>query len=434
MIRSSFHPSKYANSGKKELVVSFIQEYRRVMSLILDDIWKNGYEVIIEGEVQRFSIQENKLQLPKYLDYTKFEIDTFLTARAISHLVTQLRGILSASVRVQSKRLYILSKMKSEGIPRGKRSKLINKIKQNIPQKPSVLKVNPELSSKCINLSNSDTSFDSFVKLSSVIKGQEAIYIPINLTSHSAKLAAKGGKIMTSFLLKLEGIDIRWDIPECDLKTEGEIIGADQGIKTILTLSDSQATSADIHGHTLDSIMKRMDRMKRGSKAFKRAQAHRKNHINWSLNQLDFSGIKEIRLERIWNIGYKSKRSSFLALFTNTLIRDKVEDLALQNGVHFIEQDSTYRSQRCCECGLVRKANRKKKIYECSSCGNILDADLNASRNHAADLPEVPYTLRKKNINRGKGFFWKEDGFFDILSGRSLESLPPVKDICLQNI
>ena len=70
------------------------------------------------------------------------------------------------------------------------------------------------------------------------------------------------------------------------------------------------------------------------------------------------------------------------------------------NGVHFVEQDSTYRSQRCSCCGNVRKANRKGKIYECKHCGNVIDADYNASINHSIDLPEIPYNLRERNLNR----------------------------------
>ena len=181
-------------------------------------------------------------------------------------------------------------------------------------------------------------------------------------------------------------------------------------------------------GHDLHSIMQKMSRQRKGSKAFRRSQEHRRNYINWSINQLDLTDVKQINLEKIWNIGYRNSRSRFLSHFTNTLIRDKIEDFATLHGVHVEGQSSTYRSQRCSCCGVVRKANRKGKLYECIHCGNMMDADLNAAKNHEIQLPEIPYTLRKMNLNRGKGFLWKSDGFFD-LSGRSIESLPPVEDI-----
>lgn len=378
-----------------------------------------------------FNIQQNELSTPKYIDYNKFNIDTTLSARALSSLVTQLAGIISAATEKQRKRIYILDQMKHDGKNKASRSKLVKKIKQNIPQKPNVKNLNPELSSKCCSWLDANNYFNGFLKMSALLKDTKAIYIPIKMHKHSNKLMNDdNGKMMTSFLITESHVNIRWDIPKKELKTIGDVVGADQGAKTCLTLSDNQATTHDIHGHTLDSIMKRLSGKKKGSKSFRRTQKHRENYINWSLKQLDFSNIREIRLERIWNIGYKNNKSRFLSHFTNTLIRDKVEQLALENGVHFVEQDSTYRSQRCSGCGLVRKANRKGKLYICNCCGNIMDADLNAAMNHSIDLPEVPYTLRKKNFNRGNdGFYWKPDGFFDFSSGRSLESLPPVEDI-----
>jgi putative transposase len=93
-----------------------------------------------------------------------------------------------------------------------------------------------------------------------------------------------------------------------------------------------------------------------------------------------------------------------LSHWTNTLIRDKVEQICEDNGVTLIHQSSTYRSQRCSECGTVRKANRKGKIYSCKTCGLVIDADLNAAINHEKNLPEIPYTLRNMKLNKGYGF------------------------------
>lgn len=73
----------------------------------------------------------------------------------------------------------------------------------------------------------------------------------------------------------------------------------------------------------------------------------------------------------------------------------------------------------------VRKSNRKGKVYECKSCGNIDDADHNAALNHSINLPEIPYDFRKLNLNRKDGFIWSSEGLFD-LDGRRLQSLPHV--------
>ena len=243
---------------------------------------------------------------------------------------------------------------------------------------------------------------------------------------HATKTGLKAkGVLMGSISLSKKGINLRYDIDEPVKKDIGRIIGADQGMVDVLTMSDAQVTlQTDIHGHSLKSILNRLVNKKKGSKSFKRTQDQRTNFINWSINRLDFSGIKQINLERIVNIGYKNGSSRLLSHWTNTVIRDKIEKRTMLEGVLLIEQDSTYRSQRCHCCSMVRKANRKGKTYSCNSCGFIGDADLNAAMNHEINIPEIPYTLRIAKYNRA-GFYWTKDGFYD-LAGSSLESLPHV--------
>lgn len=138
--------------------------------------------------------------------------------------------------------------------------------------------------------------------------------------------------------------------------------------------------------------------------------------------------IDQLNLEKIVNIGYKRNQSRYMSHWTNTIIRDKIITKCEEEGVRLTHQFSTYRSQRCSDCGNVRKANRKGKVYFCKNCKNIIDADLNAAKNHEIELPEIPCTLRKRLLNRKDGFFWNSSGIFDFL-GRSLQSLPHVEDV-----
>ena len=248
MILSSFHTIDKSNTTKLTTYSVFMTEYARVADLIISNIWSNGY-----GE---FNIDGNKLDLPKYIDYNYFDIDTILTGRALSSLVTQISGIIRAVTEKQRKRIFILNKKKEEGVSKTQLNGLINNLKKHIPHKPNVSNINPELSSKCIEFIESDTSFDGFVKLQCIIKNQKAIYIPINFHKHSNSLK-EHGTMMTSFLLRNKGIDIRWNI-ETKVKEEGIIVGADQGLLTVLTLSDEQTTNETcIHGHSLKSILQK---------------------------------------------------------------------------------------------------------------------------------------------------------------------------------
>ena len=102
--------------------------------------------------------------------------------------------------------------------------------------------------------------------------------------------------------------------------------------------------------------------------------------------------------------------------WTYPLIKEKLSRFCEENKVCFVEQSCTYRSQRCANCGLVRKLNRNNKIYKCC-CGNVTDADLNASLNHEVNLPSVDH-FRHLGYNK-LGFYWLESGCYD-LSGKEL--------------
>ena len=422
-IRSSKHDLKFANTQKRSDIAKIVNEYRRVLGLVVDHVWENGYEWEDKDGKYRFCVQKNLLKFPMYVDYKKFAIETFLTSRALSTLCTQAAGIINAAVKKQKKRLYMLWNMKAEGLNKEKRKRLSKKIKQNIPQKPCCNNANMEISSKCCDWEDSGKEFFGFLRLRSITKDKTEICIPIKAHSHMRRLE-KNGKRMGSFLISDKIANVRWEISKPEQKIEGETIGADQGLKDVLTCSNGMKTpKADIHGHSLESILEKLLRKRKGSKAFKRAAEHRENHINWSINRLNLHNVKEIRLEKITNIGYGQRKSRNLSHWTNTAIRDKIEALCEENGVRLKHQSSVYRSQRCSNCGIVRKANRKGKIYSCKHCGLEIDADFNASLNHEANLSEIPYTFCAEKLNRGNGFYWLESGLHEYKTGRSLESL-----------
>jgi hypothetical protein len=432
-ILSSKHSLAFSNTGKSGILDAAVSEWNRVGQMIIDQIWSDGYLWIDkEGKIQEFNVAKNLLQAPMFIDYNRFEIETTLTGRAMSSLVTQICGCLGAACEKQRKRLYILEKGKGTTL-RKQRKTLVSKIKTNIPQKPTFSKAKMEISSKCAEwLDDENGKFDGWIKVKSLIKDQSPIKVPIKFTKHSKKLQSRGGKMLASFLVSKDFADIRWELPVVPLKESGVVAGADQGMKDVLTISDGQTTpKTDIHGHSLESILTKMVRKRKGSRAMRRTQAHRRNFINWSINQVDFGNIRQLNLEQIWNIGFKNPRSRKMSHWTNTDIRDKVGSKAQELGVQVIEQSSVYRSQRCSGCGLVRKANRKGKAYKCEGCGIEIDSDFNAALNHEVELPEIPWTLRKLGLNRGKGFFWKPNGLFDHAGG-SLESpLPQINDKAL---
>jgi hypothetical protein len=415
-IRSTSHSLKDTNKNKLDKLNKFIAEYRRVGQLIVDLIWEHGYkwtttnkETGVSTEHQ-FSIKDDNLETPSFIDYKLFGIQTPLSARALSSLVTQVAGCISATTEVRRRRLWVFNKLCDEGVYN---ERLYQNLQKFQALKPDLSNINPELSSKCIDWEPTQNTsyFNGVLRLKCIGDEYGHIKLPIRFHKHNSKYA--DWKMLNSFLIGTNFVNLRWekDVPP---KTKGVDVGADQGKLTIISLSDRQTTpKTDSHGHSLDSIIDKLSAKRKGSRAFLKAQSHRENFINWSVNQLNLMNIKHLKLEEINNINYGRRTSRKMSHWTNTLIRDKVSSRCEEAGVHFTLQSCTYRSQRCSCCGLVRKSNRKGKIYICRGCGFSDDADYNASCNHEQTLPDIPPKLRKLELNR-KGFYWKETGFYTL--------------------
>lgn len=426
-IRSSTHKLKYANTKKLLVLEKFVSDCNDFLTKVIDDIWENGYV----DDNYTFNIKNNQYNLPSLLkDQFKY-IDSPLTARMRKCLLTQTSGIIRAATEKQRKRIYVLHAKKEEGIPKSKLKPLIKAIKQNIPQKPNTKNIKFEIDGICNDIvETKNGKFYGFMRLKSIYKDKTEIHLPIESHRHLNKMISKGNRL-NSVLMSKNSIDLRWEL-DVEEKTNGKKLGCDQGIKTLLTSTDSDGftqvlPSACPHGHNIESIMDKLTRKKRGSKAFKRAVSHRKNHINYMINQLNLDDINEVKFEEIININKGKRVSRKMKHWTNTDIRDAVKSKCEVLGVRFTLVSCTYRSQRCSCCGLVRKSNRKGKIYTCKSCGYIDDADVNASKNQLVDLPEIPYNLRKARNNLGNGFIWLESGFYDVSGGHLQFPLPDKK-------
>jgi transposase len=415
IIKSSQHTTKFANTFKRKQLECFLQEYRRVAQVYVDYLWFNTLSwATTKNKTTTLDIANQQYNVPQFLAKLPIQLTTNLSARAVKCCSTQACGLIKAALEKPRKRLYQLNKLTKEGKDATKLQAKINKTKL---VKPNASNIKAELNSICCDYQEPTNSFDAFLQLKCLGKVYGTIRLPVQHHRHSLKLKVVG-KQLNSFLISERVINIRYELPQTKAKDVGLTLGADQGIKTVLTLSSGQTTpKTDTYGHSLESITHKLARKKKGSKAFGKAQDHRENFINWSINQLNLDTIKQINLENIINIGFKNKRSRYLSHFTNTLIRDKLLNVCSMTGVSVQLQTSTYRSQRCSCCGLVRKANRKGKLYECR-CGLSLDADLNAALNHEAVLPSIPIALRKLSLNR-KGFYWRATGFYD-LTGAAL--------------
>lgn len=393
MIGSTRHSYKNTNLGKLKVLQTAIEEYSRVSLIVFDHIWDKGYK--------DFSIENEKLELQSFLDYKYFKIETTLNSRALQCAVNQAGAIVRSVVEKQRRRLWV---MENKGID----------LKDAKFSKPKIEFISPQLNSLCVDFEIEENSLGVGFVCVNFGKNFGKINIPINNSSQWKKWEQRGARLCSGIKLFKNRFQLSWDWERNPHEQGDKIVGADQGFSDVITLSDGQATPHTCpHGHSLKSVCESLSRKVKGSKGFKKAQEHRKNFVNFSINQLNLSGIKEFRLEKVVNIRFGGGSSRLLSHWSNPLIRDKIKRRCEELEVPVVEQSCAYRSQRCNLCGNVRRANRKGKRYCCKNCGYESDSDLNAAKNHEIDLPPIIYRLFPKKSNLGNGFFWKPEGIFD---------------------
>ena len=404
-IKSTKISLKFSNFNKLRQLKEFIDEYKRVVCCFIDILWElDNIPLFLEKELTN-------------------QIDTWISARATCSAGKQASGIVRGTRRKQEKRLYIINKLLSEGKPR--KSKKLQKIYDKIKvSKPKIDNIEPELDKKFVKLDlKNPTIFDGWITLTSLGKKLK-LKIPFKKTKHFNKLQEKG-ELKGGIRLNKSTLTFMFEIPEKSKVTTGNILGIDIGQTTLFSCSDGQVSQKDKHNNDLASISQKIARKKKGSKGFQRAVNHRKNYINWAVNQLDLINVKQVNVENIKNLRKGRKSSRILSHWTYTEIFGKLESYCDDTGVQIIKINPTFTSQRCSVCGWTRRSNRRGKLFKCGKCEYISDADLNASKNIALNLPRISSKKRLEHPNK-IGFYW------NVLEQES--GVPVVQEINYGNI
>ena len=409
LVKTSSHSTRFANSGKRRVLDQFIQSYRAAVWSYVDWLWHNR---VVWGD-QVLDVQNNRLAVPNFISTTGIPIDSDLSARALKRAASDALAIIRSRTEKHRKQLWVLSQLMRAGDVNAYK-RLQSKIDSNPLSKPTrqSIKSAVVLDSNCCKFIPSKTAmFDGFLKIYAIGKTYGHIYIPVKFTKHTARLRQRGYERITSWQITATTANSLWQLTPS--KSSGsKTLGADQGLTTCLSLSDGQTTPTCIHGHDLKSIIADLSRKRKGSKSFGRAQAHRTNYINWSIGQLNLHDLKELRLEKLYQMRTGERTSRNLGHWTYTAINAAVINRCEELGVQVVEQSATYRSQRCSDCGWTQKSNRKGKEFICRACGATHDADINGALNHEADLYRLPVGIWQLQLNRA-GFYWKTHGLFD---------------------
>jgi len=384
MIRSSKLSTKFSNKEKKQNLILFIDEYKKVTQFFIDLLWnESGIPKLLPKEITN-------------------KATTWLSARAIQCAAKQASGIIRGTKKKNKERQYVYEKLIEKRLFK-KAKKLKSFITKN--EKPNIKYLNPELDSRFVKTNfENKTSFDIWLIFSS-LGNKLKIEIPLKKTKHFNSL---NGKIKTGIRLNAKHVTFMFE-SEVKKKVKGNTIGLDIGINSVATTSNGQFKEKNEHGWTFKKIINKLNRKKKGSKGYNKIQQQRTNFINWNINQLNLKNVKTLKLEKIKNVRKGKRTSKFLNRWTYSEIKSKLELTCEKLGVQVEYVSPTYTSQRCSSCGWVRRGNRKGKEFTCNQCFNTMDADVNAACNIAANLRPIGTKERLLHKNR-TGFYWDEVG------------------------
>ena len=419
--RSARFEIRALNVGKSDVYAYLLSQYRSAAQQMVEYLWNNRVDWVsyVKDEFGNktpipkvLDISHGHYEVPAFISTVDLEIESNLSARLLKCVATQACGLVAAVVNKRVKQLSKARFFESHGKPIPPR--LRASIEAVLPM-PSALAINAEVNSICANLGGSDGHFDLWLELTSLfstdfVKRGFGIALPFNEHRHSRKLIKDGFARLNSFLLGDDFINVRYR-KEVPPRTEGITLGADQGKKTMVTLSDGQSTPKCIHGHDLDSIANKMARRIPGSKSFKKAEDHRTNYTGWAVKRLDLTGVMTMNIENVFDFGRGVNLPKQLKHWSAVSIVNALKSRCELIGVQTALVESRYNSQRCSKCGWTQKANRKGKVFECKHCKHFDDADHNAACNVSIrpDLPllELEFCRSRPNL---KGFFWNPIG------------------------
>lgn len=425
-VKSSSHTTKFANIGKRLVLRDILTEYQKDVNFYIDYAWTTK----IDWNTSILDVQNGRYDVPSFISIKGIKrSDTGLSGKLLKCASGQALGIIKSVLRKITKTQFLLNKAIEAG-----NLKKSDTLQTSLDHLKKTLK-KPTFDGKSMTLDanvvtwipcNDDgvcfEEFDGMLQITSLSRTPYKTNpcIPIKFHRHSRKLIAAGYSHKTIWIIEEDKVSSLWEREVPKIRKQGKRLGCDQGAASCITLSDGQTTAMDAHGHTLSSIMSKLIRKKKGSKAFRQVQEHRKNHIHWAINNLDLSTVNEIAYENVKDIRRGKKNvSSFLKGWTYPLIASKMEDKCRDEGVLLTLQSSYYRSQRCNLCGYTQKDNRQKKVFKCQHCNHEIDADLNGALNHESMLPEIPSIVFDMKLGHSNGFFWNPNGCYN-LQGQAL--------------
>lgn len=390
MIRSSKHTLKFSNKDKL---------------LQLNNLY-NDYLVDLKYYINL--IKNNKLPLKTNLSSKDLPTNLIKHSQYKQVIYKNASEIVRSNIqKIKNKCYSKYKKLYSKCLNKKKHFKFTNKLYKELNInylkriKIDVKNISLNIDNRLFDIELSNKSFNEFINLRlpyfyETKKRAISLKLPIKYHKHSLKFK-DWNRLNTIKLLKENNkfyVVYCYEKENTVKRSNGSQIGLDQGYKKLI--SDSNGNH---YGVNLNSIYDKLSKKKRGSKNYNDLLTHKNNLINQTVNKISFSDIKDVYIEDLCNVKYKSKLSTKLMnklqywSFRNVI--DKLDNLSEIEGFNIIKVEPAYTSQRCSNCGLIDKSNRIGEIYKCS-CGIEIDADTNAAINILLRGVYNPSTTKKQ--------------------------------------
>ena len=275
----------------------------------------------------------------------------------------------------------------------------LTKRKRRMPRVKSAI---ANLDSRFVKVEDFDGHFDMCLKFGS---GVPKLVIPFNLTKHTNKFRNDGWVLGQSIRLGYNNkkglfVDLMFEKERPELREEGEVIGIDSGLNSMLVTSDNQFVGEGLK-----------ETIKRGGKRRKSWHHYIETEANRFLKQLNLDNIKLISVENLKHVK-RGKRGKFsrmanrlLSFWLYAKVGERLKQICEEKGIRIKLKNPWKTSQRCSVCGNIDRRNRRGDRFVCLSCGHVDNADYNASRNlEALGLAGV-YSLRSlPTLSKGDSY------------------------------
>ena len=259
---------------------------------------------------------------------------------------------------------------------------------------------------------SADSSFDYWLRLSTLEKGQP-ILVPVKLAAyHRQALAGKTINTSTTLIRKHNGwwLTLSYDEQvKVEAPKDAPVIGVDVGIAHFLTTSTGKQYGS-FNGKLAQRHKRDRDKRRRKTKLRaclkkkgvkrlpstrnKKLARHVRQEINRAVNQLyaDYPD-SQFAYEQLNIAGMKFKARRMNAyLYASNLahIPAQLAWGAAKRGIRARRVKSAYSSQECHCCHFVSRQNRpNQQTFCCTVCGQTTHADVNAAENLAGRLHDA---------------------------------------------